>query len=308
MNDQGETVPAAPARKSGDRRTRAFIFVFAFLVLSLLTGYRFLIGTSINDWYLFQVAKHVNLALTWIGESSRLEGQPTADKVSPAQARATLASRARDGGLPAQQEIDAASKEPLSIWERYCYRVGEARAAGRSNENLGPYVTYTLRAGASGRLRTAEEKLAQLRAGGGAADPSKKPAIEAAEQEVTQAREALQELMSLPPSQRDDSRVFSFNLVSSCGAIEVMAIYFSAVIAFPTLWRKRVIGLAAGLPLMYLLNVFRVTVLAMIGAWDRGGEIFNFVHHYLWQALYIVFVVVVWMSWIEFVVRGKEKA
>jgi exosortase/archaeosortase family protein len=97
---------------------------------------------------------------------------------------------------------------------------------------------------------------------------------------------------------------FTFIVVPSCGAIEVMAIFLAAVLAFPATWRHRSWGLALGLPLLYLVNILRLACLAYIGALDRSGEWFNFVHEYVWQASYVVFVVIVWMAWAEL---GRER-
>jgi hypothetical protein len=43
----------------------------------------------------------------------------------------------------------------------------------------------------------------------------------------------------------------------------------------------------------------------LIGAFT-SGQVFNFVHVYLWQTVFIVFVVVLWLIWIEKVVKQRE--
>ena len=60
-----------------------------------------------------------------------------------------------------------------------------------------------------------------------------------------------------------------------------------------------------GLPILYAVNAFRLAFLAVVGAWDNAGDMFQFSHHYLWQGIYIVFVVAVWMSWVEFLVKRR---
>ena len=105
--------------------------------------------------------------------------------------------------------------------------------------------------------------------------------------------------------------LFPFTVVPDCGAIPSMSIFFAAVVAFPTRWWKRLAGVVVGLPILYGINCVRLMCLALVGAWDYGmgygGKYFNFAHHYVWQGIYIVFVVAVWMAWVEFVVRGGEK-
>ena len=103
--------------------------------------------------------------------------------------------------------------------------------------------------------------------------------------------------------EKDTSLTFPFILIPECGAIEIMAIFLAAVLAFPTVWWKRILGLVAGLPIMYAVNVLRLTVLAIIGAMDESRVWFNFAHEYVWQAVYIIFVVAVWLLWVEYVVK-----
>lgn len=116
-----------------------------------------------------------------------------------------------------------------------------------------------------------------------------------------------------PPGDEDGPRVsfvlkpgapFTFIVVPSCGAIEVMAIFVAAVLAFPATWRHRARGIALGLPLMYLINIARLAFLACLGALDKSGKWFNFVHEYVWQAAYVIVVVIIWMAWAEL---GRER-
>ena len=101
---------------------------------------------------------------------------------------------------------------------------------------------------------------------------------------------------------------FQFQLVPDCGAIPSISIFIAAVVAFPTLVRHRVIGVFAGTALLYAINVSRLSTLAYIGAIDDspGSKWFNFIHEYVWQGIFIVFVVAVWMAWIELVVRVRR--
>jgi len=98
---------------------------------------------------------------------------------------------------------------------------------------------------------------------------------------------------------------FTFIVVASCGAIEVMAIFLAALLAFPASWGHRAWGVALGLPLLYLVNILRLVCLACLGAIDQSGAWFDFVHEYVWQAGYVIFVVIVWMAWAEL---GRERS
>jgi exosortase/archaeosortase family protein len=130
--------------------------------------------------------------------------------------------------------------------------------------------------------------------------------VPALEQEVARLKEAVTQWQSAPPEERRNTKMFMFMIIPECGAMEIFAIFLAAVLAFPSTWQKRLIGIVAGLPLMYAVNIFRLACLAFIGAYTGGGKWFDFAHHFVWQGIYIIFVVAVWLGWIEWVVRRKR--
>jgi exosortase/archaeosortase family protein len=46
----------------------------------------------------------------------------------------------------------------------------------------------------------------------------------------------------------------------------------------------------------------RLVVLAFVGVFSNP-EIFKFVHNYLWQTIFIVFVIILWLIWVDRVVK-----
>jgi exosortase/archaeosortase family protein len=50
-------------------------------------------------------------------------------------------------------------------------------------------------------------------------------------------------------------------------------------------------------------NILRVISLYYLGKWDK--EVFDFAHLYLWQALIMLDVLVVWLLWIRAVARNQ---
>ena len=110
---------------------------------------------------------------------------------------------------------------------------------------------------------------------------------------------------SAAPGQRKEM-VFSFIVIPDCGAVQSMAIFFAAILAFPARWWKRLAGIVVGVPILYWVNAFRLAILAVIGAYDNGGQWFKFAHEYVWQGIYIVFVVALWMGWVEILVKRRS--
>lgn len=103
---------------------------------------------------------------------------------------------------------------------------------------------------------------------------------------------------------------FRFRVVPDCGAIPSLSIYLAAVLAFPVAWRKCFIGAIAGLATLYGINIIRLVVLAFVGAYDSTPDqkIFTFIHEYVWQSIFLLFVVCVWIAWIELIVKPKDEA
>jgi len=287
---------AAPA--AGTRRQfLRFVALFVLIVLGLLIGYRFALNTAINDWYLFQVGRHTALVLGMVGERAVVETPPAG--LRPAEVRATLDAWRRGQATPGVEDIARQSSAALRPWEYYQYRLGLNRRSARPGP-LGPRVVFVWHEGLAARERTAALELEQARASGHTVDTL----------EAARTLEALRmERLQAPPGEAgrraDQGRSFTFIVVPECGAIEVMAIFFAAVAAFPTAWRKRLLGLGLGLPVLYGVNVFRLACLAMLGAWTGSGKWFDFAHEYVWQAVYVVFVVGLWLSWVEYVVRRR---
>ncbi len=170
----------------------------------------------------------------------------------------------------------------------------------------GPFVRFVLKPGLDTRLRDLERELRVKRSQGGGAGLSTE-ALDTLQSEVAGVREQRQAALADEKLRHTVSGYqFSYWVVPECGAIEVMAIFLAAVIAFPTPWWKRMLGVFAGLPILYLINIFRLACLAIIGALNASGKWFKFAHEYVWQSVYVVFVVAVWLAWVEFIVKRKS--
>ena len=87
-------------------------------------------------------------------------------------------------------------------------------------------------------------------------------------------------------------------IIDECTAIFSAIVYCSCVLAYPTSLKKKGIGIAFGIPSLYAINIFRLVILSFVGVSYPG--LFEFVHVYLWQATFIIFVVVVFLLWLHF--------
>ncbi len=97
---------------------------------------------------------------------------------------------------------------------------------------------------------------------------------------------------------------FAVKIIDECTGIYEMLIFSAAVLAFPTSWGKKLVGLLMGNPLIYLFNVLRIAMLIVVGRYYPSA--FDFMHLYFWQATMIVMITSVWLLWIIKVVRSDE--
>ena len=73
------------------------------------------------------------------------------------------------------------------------------------------------------------------------------------------------------------------------------------MLAYPTTLKNKGLGILFGIPSLYAINIFRLIVLALVGISYPG--VLEFMHVYLWQASFIVFVMVIFLLWIRLVVK-----
>ena len=90
---------------------------------------------------------------------------------------------------------------------------------------------------------------------------------------------------------------FAVSIEAGCNGIEAAIVLIAAMLAFPAPWKHRAIGIAAGLAAVQALNVVRVISLFYLGQWSYAA--FEWAHLYLWQALIMLDVLVVWLVWIR---------
>ena len=97
---------------------------------------------------------------------------------------------------------------------------------------------------------------------------------------------------------------FGVSIEAGCNGIEACIVLFAAIIAFPSSWRHKVVGFFVGFLAIQALNVVRVISLFYLGQWNMA--VFNFAHEFLWQALIMLDVLIVWLLWVR--AGSKERA
>jgi len=100
---------------------------------------------------------------------------------------------------------------------------------------------------------------------------------------------------------QSQSTGFGVSIEAGCNGVEAAIILVAGMVAFPAPWRLKVLGVAIGLVAVQTANLLRVITLYYLNLWNR--EWFDFAHLYLWQALIMLDVLVVWLLWMRSVAR-----
>ena len=91
------------------------------------------------------------------------------------------------------------------------------------------------------------------------------------------------------------SSICNFRIIGECTAYYPLSIFIAAVLAFPSPWKRRILGVLLGVPVMLLINQVRLVSLCYI--YRPYRELFDTIHIVVWQSLIIFFTVVLWIVW-----------
>jgi exosortase H (IPTLxxWG-CTERM-specific) len=96
---------------------------------------------------------------------------------------------------------------------------------------------------------------------------------------------------------------FAVSIEAGCNGVEATIVLVAAVLAFPASWRRKLAGLAIGIVAVQGLNIVRVISLFYLGQWNFS--VFEWAHLYVWQALIMLDVLVVWLLWVRTLPRPE---
>lgn len=95
---------------------------------------------------------------------------------------------------------------------------------------------------------------------------------------------------------------FAVSIEAGCNGVEATLVLVAAMLAFPAPWPHRLRGIAIGVVAVQALNVLRVVSLFYLGRWDSAA--FEWAHLYVWQALIMLDVLIVWVIWVRLAPTG----
>ncbi len=92
------------------------------------------------------------------------------------------------------------------------------------------------------------------------------------------------------------------NILEECNGVPAIIVFVSAILAYPASIRLKAIGLALGMPAIFVVNQVRVLSLFFAHRF-LSKQVFDLLHEYVWQFVIIIFSVLLWIYWAERFVR-----
>ena len=89
-----------------------------------------------------------------------------------------------------------------------------------------------------------------------------------------------------------------------CNGIEAMICLTAAVLAYPSSWYERGMGLIVGYLAIQAMNLVRIISLFYLLQWNE--QWFEWFHLYVWQALIFLDVLIVFVLWIRWLPSRKQ--
>jgi exosortase H (IPTLxxWG-CTERM-specific) len=99
---------------------------------------------------------------------------------------------------------------------------------------------------------------------------------------------------------------FAVSIEAGCNGVEAMIVLAAAIFAFPAPWKRKIVGFVAGTLAIQLVNIVRIISLFYIGQWNL--QVFEWAHLYIWQALIMLDVLVVFLIWLRTLPARNEPA
>ena len=102
----------------------------------------------------------------------------------------------------------------------------------------------------------------------------------------------------------DTQSGFAVSIQAGCNGVEAAIILIAAMLAFPTTLQAKLIGIVAGFVSVQALNILRIISLFYLGQWNLDA--FNWAHLYIWQALIMLDVLIVFLVWLKLLPSGTD--
>ena len=95
-------------------------------------------------------------------------------------------------------------------------------------------------------------------------------------------------------------------MTPECTALSAMIVFVAFVIVYPSSLRAKGIAVLTGIPFIIIANTIRLFTLAW--ATELFAKYAHLAHDYVWQVAFLILIAIMWLVWIEMVVKRESKA
>lgn len=99
---------------------------------------------------------------------------------------------------------------------------------------------------------------------------------------------------------------FSYVVVVDCAALDVQALFAAAVLAFPSRWTTRLIGLVTGLFAIFVINIARLVALYYAGS--KSLDLFKTLHEEVFVLVIVGLVCGLFLAWARWAAQATADA
>lgn len=96
---------------------------------------------------------------------------------------------------------------------------------------------------------------------------------------------------------------FAVSIEAGCNGVEATIVLIAAVLAFPAPWKSRALAIVLGFLAVQGLNIVRIISLFYLGDWNMDA--FKWIHLYLWPALIMLDVLIVFIVYLRYLARQR---
>lgn len=98
---------------------------------------------------------------------------------------------------------------------------------------------------------------------------------------------------------------FNFEVTAECTSLVPTAILLSAVLAWPSTRREKLVGIGAGTVALFIINQIRIITLFYVGT--SFPDFLDISHYIVWQGLIVLIALGLWLLWAEKMVHPTPK-
>lgn len=96
----------------------------------------------------------------------------------------------------------------------------------------------------------------------------------------------------------------TWNVTSECTAVNAVFLFISFILAYTSSFRSKAVGIVSGIPLIVAVNILRLVALGWVTEyWPARAHFF---HDYVWETIFLFFIVALWFVWINLVVNREK--